>query len=213
VPAQRFHSGGEAFMTSRVAAIILAGGSSRRMGQDKNQLVLGDRTLLAHVVGRVASVCDPVLVVARTADAYLDCGATVAADRWPGSGPLGGLITGLGTIAAPCAVVVAGDLPFVEPALLSGLIPLLAGWDAVVPEIGGLPQPHCAVYARAALGVAETVFDGAGRSLRELLDAPGLRVLYVKEERLRVWDPDLRSFLNVNTPEDLDLARELLDNT
>ena len=212
MPAQRFHGGVQTSMTSRAAGIILAGGASRRMGEDKAGLVLGDRTLLAHVVGRVASVCEPVLVVARAADEYPDCGATVIADRWPGSGPLGGLITGLGMAGAPCAAMVAADLPFVEPALLSGLLTLLAGWDAVVPEIGGLPQPHCAIYALAAIGVAEAVFDAGGRSLRELLDAPGLRVLYVKDEQLRAWDADLRSFLNVNTPEDLELARAMLEN-
>jgi molybdopterin-guanine dinucleotide biosynthesis protein A len=197
-------------MTSRPAGIILAGGASRRMGEDKARIVLGDRTLLAHVVRRVASVCDPVIVVARAADEYTDCGAQVVADRWPGAGPLGGLITGLETVPAPCAAAVAGDLPFVEPALLSGLAALRAGWDAVVPEIDGRPQPHCAVYARAAAGMAEAVFQAGGRSLRELLDAPGLRVLYVPDEQLRVWDPTLRSFLNVNTPDDLDLAREIL---
>jgi molybdopterin-guanine dinucleotide biosynthesis protein A len=211
VPAQRFHGGVQTSMTSRAAGIILAGGSSRRMGEDKSRLVLGDRTLLAHVIGRVASACRPVVVVARTTEEYRDCGAEVIADRWPGSGPLGGLITGLGAVAAPCAVVVAADLPFVEPALLSGLLTLRAGWDAVIPEISGLPQPHCAIYARAAIEVAEAVFDAGGRSLRELIDAPGVRVLYVKDERLRAWDPDLRSFLNVNTPEDLELAREMLD--
>lgn len=189
------------------------------MGADKSRLILGDRTLLAHVIGRVASACQPVVVVARTTDEYPDCGAEVTADRWPGSGPLGGLITGLGAVAAPCAgaascaAVVAADLPFVEPALLSGLLTLRAGWDAVIPEVSGLPQPHCAIYARAAGRVAEAVFDAGGRSLRELLDAPGLRVLYVKDEQLRAWDPDLQSFLNVNTPEDLELAREMLEKT
>ena len=181
------------------------------MGEDKTRLVLGDRTLLAHVIRRVAAVCEPVIVVARTADEYPQCGAEVTADRWPGSGPLGGLVSGLGSVAAPCAAVVAADLPFVEPVLLSGLLTLREGWDIVVPEISGLPQPHCAIYARAAMGVAQAVFDAGGRSLRELLDAPGLRVLYVKDDRLRAWDADLRSFLNVNTPEDLELAREMLE--
>lgn len=182
------------------------------MGEDKHRVLLGDRTLLAHVVRRVRSTCDPVIVVARAADEYADCGAAVVPDRWPGAGPLGGLITGLEAAAAPCAAAVAGDLPFVEPTLLSGLVALRAGWDAVVPEVGGLAQPHCAVYARAAIAVAEAVFQAGGRSLRELLDAPDLRVLYVPDERLRAWDPTLRSFVNVNTPEDLDLAREMLND-
>ena len=187
------------------------------MGEDKNRLILGDRTLLAHVIDRVAMVCEPVVVIARSSEEYPGCGAAVLADRWPGGGPLGGLITGLETVQAPragaasCAVVVAGDLPFVEPAVLSGLLTLRAGWDAVVPEVSGVPQPHCAVYAKGAASVASAVFDAGGRSLRELLDAPGLRVLYVKDARLREWDPDLQSFLNINTPEDLDLAREMLE--
>ena len=180
------------------------------MGQDKSGLLLGDRTLLARVIGRLAPVCDPVIVVAREASDYPDYKAVVVEDRWPGSGPLGGLITGLGATETPCAVVVACDLPFVEPALLSGLIGRRAAWDAVVPDVAGLPQPHCAVYARTALEVAEAVFNGGGRSLRELLDTPDLRVLYIRDEDLRSWDPTLRSFMNVNTQEDLDLARAML---
>lgn len=182
------------------------------MGHDKSDVLLGDRTLLAWVVGRLAPVCDPVIVVARKPSDYSGYGAVVVADRWPGGGPLGGLITGLSATETPCAAVVACDLPFVDPALLSGLIGRRAAWDAVVPDLSGLPQPHCAVYARTALEVAEAVFSGGGRSLRELLDTPDLRVLYVGEAELRTWDPTLRSFMNVNTPEDLDLARAMLED-
>ncbi len=197
-------------MSAGAAGIILAGGHSRRMGQDKSHLPFGGTTLLAWVIQRVALACRPVIVVARVASDYPDCGATVVGDQWPDAGPLGGLYTGLSTVENAWAVVVACDLPFVEPALLAGLTGLAPGWDAVVPVISGRLQPLCAVYHRAVAQTAETMLRRGDRSMRQLLSQPGFRVRQVSEQELRVWDPELRSFTNINTPEDYERARDML---
>ena len=176
------------------------------MGRDKAALPFGDLPLLTWVVKRVAIVCHPVIVVARDADAYRDCGTTVIADRWPGEGPLVGLHAGLMSTETEYAAAIACDLPFVERALLAGLIDLAPGWSAIVPEALGNIHPLCAIYHRSVGQTAEDLLRRGGGSLRRLLAEPALRVRLIPEEDLRKWDPALRSFMNVNTPEEYDRA-------
>jgi len=190
--------------------IILAGGRSRRMGQDKAALSFGDLPLLTWIVRRVGLVCDHVIVVARMADAYQDCGATVIADKWPGEGPLVGLHAGLMATKTEYAAAVACDLPFVKPALLAGLIDCSPGWSAVVPEAAGNVHPLCAIYHRSVSQHAEALLQAGGGSLRRLLAEDALRVRILREEELREWDPALQSFMNLNTPEDYEAAKAML---
>lgn len=193
-----------------LTGIVLAGGQSLRMGQDKCRLPFGGTTLLRHVISRVAQACDPVIVVARVASDYPDCGARVIGDHRPGAGPLAGLAAGLTAAETACAAVVACDAPFVAPALLRGLRGLAAGWDAVVPVVAGRGQPLCAVYDRGVASVAEALLARGARAVHRLLVQPGLRVRRVGEDILRAWDPELLSFVGINTPEDYDRATERL---
>jgi molybdopterin-guanine dinucleotide biosynthesis protein A len=109
------------------------------------------------------------------------------------------------------AAVVAVDMPFVAPALLARLIEiaLAEDRDAVVPVVGGRAQPLCAVYAARVASVAEDLLRGPRRAMHDLLEALGPRVAYVSEDVLRADDPDLRSFFNINTLDDLTRAREI----
>lgn len=197
-------------MDSPLSGIVLAGGQSRRMGRDKAGLAFGGTSLVCWVAGRLGPACAEVIVVARSAADCAGCGARVIGDRWPDAGPLGGLATGLDAVATPLAAAVACDLPFVERALLCGLAGLAPDYDAVVPEIAGRAQPLCAVYRRTAGQAAEAVLRRGDRSLHDLLALLDLRVCYVPEETLRKWDPALRSFDNINTPEDYERALAVL---
>lgn len=197
-------------MVDRLSGIVLAGGQSRRMGRDKASLPFGGTSLVTWVARRIGQVCAEVIVVARDAADCAGCGAKVISDRWPGWGPLAGLATGLEVVTTRYAAVIACDLPFVEPALLLGLAGLArAGWDAIVPSVSGRAQPLCAVYGRTVGHPAEAILRGGARSLHDLLAAPSLRVCQVPEWTLREWDPALRSFDNINTPEDYERAKLL----
>lgn len=201
---------------SAVTGIVLAGGASRRMGQPKALLPFGATTLLGWVVRRVASVCPCVLVVARDpavlhpdrdSPGLLPCHdradlpkVKVIVDRFPGLGPLSGLHAGLLAAETELSVCVACDLPLVSPAVLGLLVERVAGVDAAVPVLGGQPQPVCAVYHRRVADVAAEILQGGGGAMRDLLAR--LRVRPVPEEDLRQVDPELQSFLDVNTPAD-----------
>jgi molybdopterin-guanine dinucleotide biosynthesis protein A len=195
-------------MDIRLSGIVLAGGRSIRMGRNKASLPFGESSLISWVVNRIAPICREVFIVAQNAADYRGCGATVIGDRWPGAGPLGGLATGLESVVTSHAAVVACDLPFVEATLLAGLAGRAeSGCDAVVPIVGGSAEPLCAIYARGVGQTAAGLMERGGRSLHELLATPELRVRYVAEDTLRVWDPALRSFENINTPKDYERAK------
>jgi len=200
-------------MSTATTGIVLAGGWSRRMGQDKSRLPFGDTTLLTWVVRRVAQACAPVIVVARAASDYPDCGARVIGDHRPGEGPLAGLAAGLVAAETAYAAVVPCDLPFIEPALLQGLSALAPGWDAVVPVVDGRAQPLCAVYSREVVSVVENMLERGERAVHQLKMQPGVRVRQVLEEELGAWDPGRLSFVNINLPEDYERATDMLSRS
>jgi molybdopterin-guanine dinucleotide biosynthesis protein A len=188
--------------------VVLAGGGSRRMRRDKAALVVGGRTLLQRAVDALveAGACELVLVGAP--DRALP-GVTArvpvleVSDALPGEGPLRGLEAGLEAATAAVAVVVGCDMPFLEP----GLLALLArhtegGARLVVPVHGGRPQTLCSAWRTAAVEVVRAHLETGERSLQALLG--DLEALLLPPEAYASADPEGRSFVNVNTPADLD---------
>jgi molybdopterin-guanine dinucleotide biosynthesis protein A len=126
-------------------------------------------------------------------------------DIIPGQAALGGLYTALSAAACPLVIVVGCDMPFLNPALLRYLVTLAEGFDAVVPLLGDEPQPLHAVYAAASRDAAADQLRTGDLKLARFLGR--LRVRFVPEADLKGVDPELRSFFNINTPADLELAR------
>jgi molybdenum cofactor guanylyltransferase len=192
------------------SGIILAGGSSRRMGQDKALLPYpvppGDppRTFLEQLIHVLGYCCCEVLIAARDqeqAARYAHADAHIVLDSIPGGGPLVGLASGLRASITPSAVLVAVDMPFVTPAMLAYMLLHYQEDTLLVPLVNGHPQVTLAIYPRSILPLVEERIGQGRRDLRSLLDvAP---VQYIDGEKLRVVDPALRSFVGVNTQEEL----------
>lgn len=118
------------------AGIILAGGQSRRMNEDKRRLRLWGAdgpTLLEHTLAVLAPLCDELIVVLNDLHEWIHLPATLVSDIVPGSGPAGGLYTGLLYTHAPSALVVAADMPFLNPRLLRYMLSYPQPYDALVP--------------------------------------------------------------------------------
>jgi molybdopterin-guanine dinucleotide biosynthesis protein A len=189
-----------------VAAAILAGGRARRLGGvDKGRLEVGG----ARIVDRQAAVLLPLvdellLVVGDPAGWALDR-ARVVVDAVPGQGPLGGIAAALAASRAEALLVFGCDLPFLDEKLVRLVRDEAPGAAAVVPRVGGRPQPLHARYARTVAPVVAVRLARGARRLVELLD--DLDVAYLDEARLRALDPTLRGLTNINTPEALAAAR------
>lgn len=178
------------------------------MGKNKALLSLsGNKGLkfVEYLVSMLEECCSETLIVARDNDQareYIFPGARVIIDESPGIGPLMGLYSGLSAIHSTRALVVAVDLPCIQPNLLSFLLtqPVLDD-TLIVPLVHNIPQVLLALYPRSILPLVKDQLQEGRRDVRCLLQvAP---VQYIEEAQLRQIDPPLRSFINVNTPEDL----------
>ncbi len=185
-------------------ALILAGGDSRRMGQDKATLVLDGKSLLERVTGTMQAIFPRVIVSVRQPRVGLEL--PQVCDEVTASGPLAGLIAGLAQAETPWVFAVACDMPFVSPALVVKLADFRAGHQAVVPMVGGHPQPLAAFYAASSLEAMRTSLASGDLSLRGMLGK--LDVCFVDEAELRACDPQLRSFFDLDTPQDFAAAKQ-----
>ncbi|MDQ6713868.1 MAG: molybdenum cofactor guanylyltransferase [Candidatus Dormibacteraeota bacterium] len=186
-------------MRAGVSLVILAGGLSRRMGRDKAALRAGDGTLLQHLARRLGPVVEETIVAGGSGRPDLP-GVTMIEDRYPGLGPLAGMHAGLRAARQRHVWVVGCDLPDAEPGLASLFDGLAGGVDAVVPWIDAEPQGVCALYDRDLAPRIEALLNAGERRIKLLL--AGSNVRYVTPEELRVVDPTLHSFRNINTPAD-----------
>ncbi len=176
----------------------MAGGGSRRMGADKATLEIDGRSLLDTALDALeAAGAEPIVVVGGSTKR-----ATPVADEWPGEGPLGGLIVGLDAVAdaADAAVVLACDLPRIDPGTVSELATRLGaeGADVAIPVVDGRRQPLSAAYRTDTRDQLRRAFEAGERSLQK-----GLAVLEVTE----LSDLSPHAFADLDTPEDVSALR------
>jgi molybdenum cofactor guanylyltransferase len=186
-----------------VAAAIIAGGAATRLGGiAKSGLVVAGRTIGARLLEALRDTFPRVLVVANEAAPWAELGVEVVKDVHRGAGPLAGVHAALLATKAHAGVVcVAGDMPFVAPALLALLRDHAPEADAVVPRVVGRPEPLLARWGAACLPVVEARLVAGERAVHAALAA--VRTAWLDEAALTAVDPGLRSFVNVNTPEDV----------
>lgn len=192
-------------------AIVLAGGRSTRLGRDKASEMLLGRTLLQHVIDRVAPLVTEVIVVRAPGQSLPDIAAAapvrIVDDAYPGTGPLGGICTGLAAASAARCLAVACDMPLLSQTLLRELLRRSAECDVVMPVLE-YPEPLHAIYARTCIEPMRARLDAGQLKITGFLGA--VHVCYMREAECRAFDPDLLSFVNTNTEEELSRAEELL---
>jgi molybdopterin-guanine dinucleotide biosynthesis protein A len=197
-----------------VAGVVLAGGRSSRMGRDKASLVFDGTTLLQRTAEALAHVADEIVVV-RAPDQQLpaldlDVPVIEAEDPVEGEGPLIGIAAGLRATSTDVAIVVAVDMPFLQPPLLRLLAERVkAGARWALPIAEGRPQPLCSAFATDAVEILERHIAAGDRA--PMAAAGDLEVERIEPEVWRAADAAGRSFLNVNTPEEFEAAQRLLD--
>jgi molybdopterin-guanine dinucleotide biosynthesis protein A len=191
----------------RSAGIVLAGGRSSRMGCSKAALEWHGSTLLRRVAGLLARGVDGPVVVVRAPGQELPplpASVLVAQDAREGRGPLQGLAAGLGALdgLAEAAFVSSVDAPLLHPAFVRAVLAALDGFDAAVPETGGVPQPLAAAYRISVRETVQRLLDGGKLSVRALLERLRARTLTVSallaDAELAAGDPLLESLLGVN---------------
>ena len=181
--------------------VILTGGSSRRMGQDKALLPYEGATLLQTLAERFRRI-GPVAVSMDRSGRFPLYGARELVDPCPGQGPMNGIVAAFRETEAAEVLLTAVDLPCGDPALALRLNELRGDADACLLRRGpkGI-EPLFAVYGRGCLNPAEECMRAGRRSIMALLDR--VRVHYVAPEELPDFDLE-RIFTNVNTPQEFE---------
>ncbi|QIZ73232.1 molybdenum cofactor guanylyltransferase [Oxynema aestuarii] len=194
-------------LKNRLTALVLAGGSSSRMGQDKALLTVGGRTFLQKVCEVARQCCDRVCILTPWPERYQflnelpSWGAGEIAfldELHPGEGPLVALCDGLAQVESEWVLLLACDLPFLDGAIVARWAAQL---DALSPEIlasvpqqDSLWQPTCGFYRSPILPHLQGFVARGGRSFQR-----GLRELPVQAIALNSAESQM--LLNVNTPE------------
>ena len=191
-----------------VTPIVLAGGAGTRLGGvNKALLEIGGRRVVDRLLEALRPLGAEIVIVNNDGSLAGIPGTRLVPDAEPGAGALMGLYSGLRAVRTPLAIATACDMPFVSTALFRAMLALAGDVDAVVPVLNDQAEPLHAVYRRACLPAVELALAEGRRRVNSFF--AGVRVRYVGEAELREWDPELRSFLNVNRPDDLARAQSL----
>lgn len=194
--------------------VVLAGGRSSRMGENKATMVFAGEPLLIRALRRLSPAVDDTVVIGPETLRAVAPDIRVVPDLVPDAGPLVGLYTALKSTTAARVFLVACDMPFLQPGLVRAMLAASANnqeAQAVILGDQGRIQPLHAVYTNACLPAVERALASEDRSLWLLLAQ--LSVMTMDAEIVRREDPRGISTFNANTPEDwrsaLRLATEL----
>ena len=184
-----------------VSGVILAGGKSSRYGKNKALVNINGIPLIKRVLRVMESLFPSIVVITNTPDDYAFLSLPMFEDKIKGLGPLGGIFTGLNVISKNAGFFVACDMPFLNSDLIRYLASVRQGFDVVVPTFSGKFEALHSLYTQNCLpAIEQLIHDGVYQTIR-LFQSVSVR--YVEEHEMRRFDPELKSFSNINKPEEL----------
>ena len=200
-----------------LTGLVLSGGNGSRMGRDKGLINLRGDPMLSYVVDAMLGTVNEIVISvakgeASKYDEYAEIGFEVVEDRDKNIGPIEGILCGLKASRGEYVLICPCDTPFLKREVCELLLSKASGKDAAVPFIGDKYEPVHGVFKRdAAIRAFEATLAAGKRKPSAAYDR--LNLVLVDEESIRVVDPGLDSFWNLNTPEDLWLAEKRIDDS
>lgn len=184
-----------------ISVAVLAGGQSKRMGQDKAFLEVGGSQVIERVLTRLKPLTDDLFISTNAPKKYKRFGLRLVGDIYPNKATLGGIYSAIQAARYTRVLVVACDMPFLKVALLRYLISLADSADVIAPLITP-PQPETThtIYSKACLPAIEACL--LENKLKIIGFFQQVSVRYVERTEVARYDPDFYSFVNMNTPED-----------
>lgn len=189
-----------------MTGIILSGGECRRMAKDKAFLKIDGEFIIERILNIFKNIFDEIIIVTNTPEFYISYDVTLVGDVVEKKGPMSGLYSGLINSKSNYNFVTACDMPFLNRQLISFMMGLTGDNDMVVPKIKDFIEPLHAIYSKSCIPFIEGYLIDGNKGLRELLG--GCKVRYVEEKEIMSIDPGMKSFININTPEEYDKITE-----
>jgi molybdopterin-guanine dinucleotide biosynthesis protein A len=195
-----------------VAIVIQAGGKSIRMGEDKALVQFRGESMIHRVLRRLDGIGEEVVITTNHPENFGFLKLRLAGDSLEEGGALGGLYTALLSTSQAVVAVAACDMPFVNAELFAAEIAILLSGelDVVIPHTAKGFEPFHAVYRReTCLAAVKNALNMGQRKMTSWF--PIVRVREMGDDELRAYDPEMRCFINLNTPEDLAMAETLVE--
>ncbi len=189
-----------------MSAVILAGGNSIRMGENKAFLHINGVPIITRIYTLLEELFEEIIIVTNHKDLFRDFNSKIHADLIPNKGALGGLYTGIFFSNFQHAFCVACDMPFLKRALIEFLVSKVIDEDAIIPRTADGLQPLHAIYSKNCLEAMSKIIEQNKQRIIDFYDF--VRVKILDEKEFLHLDPCRESFINVNTPEELHLLFE-----
>lgn len=190
-----------------MTGIILAGGKNSRMGTNKAFLEMDGIRLIERIIGILSELFPEIIIVTNDPLSYTHLSsAVIVTDIYKNKGALGGIYAGLFYASENYSFITACDMPFISKELIVYLARFTNNHDIIVPQGADGMQPLHAVYSKNCLAPIKKNLEADKLKITGFYK--GLRVLTVTEEKLQSFNEDGKTFLNINTPKELDKLKQ-----
>jgi len=190
-------------MASSMNALILAGGENKRLPMLKGFLEIDGKRIIESNIDLLERIFDKVIISTNNPEHYFYLGRPMIGDTMSHRGPMTGILSTLNLPEISEIFVTACDMPFISGELIRSIVDQWnKKWDAVIPVFDKRPQPLLGIYSKNIAQNMENSIKNGTRSLRKFLE--GIHVLYINEKDIRKIDREGKSFVNINTPEDVE---------
>ena len=184
-----------------VTGIILSGGKSTRMGENKAFIELEGVPIVRRIYTLFKELFQEVIIVTNQQELFKNFDSKIYSDLIPNQGALGGLYTGLFFSTFQYSFCVACDMPFIKKALVQYIINHIEGEDVIVPRTEDGLQPLHAIYSKNCLDPIKKIMEQGKYKIIDFYNWVNVKI--VEEKDFTLLDPLRESFINVNTPEEL----------
>ena len=201
-------------MRKDITGIILCGGKCSRMQTNKALLKLGDKTVIEIVTAKLKSIFNEVLISANDSKQYDFLNLPVVYDIFIGKGPLAGIHSALKYSSTKKNFIISCDIPLISIELIKYLINLNSEKSILLPKSNGRIQQLCGIYSKSVIYEIENIFKLSEKdknikgSVYELLERASIEFIDVDE--LNFYNKNI--FLNMNSPEDYKLIKNIYEN-
>jgi molybdopterin-guanine dinucleotide biosynthesis protein A len=185
---------------SHITGVILAGGLSKRYGQNKAFLELEGIRLIDRVTAEMKNIFRQVILITNEKRHYEYLGLPTIEDLIRGLGPIGGIYTGLMSMSSQAGFFVACDMPFINRQLVRYMVDIKDNYAAVIPSGASGLEPLHAIYSQSCLGPIKNLINTQRYQVRLFYEHISVR--YVTQDEIRRFVPPQKAFLNINTTDE-----------
>jgi|TARA_B100001964_G_C14130895_1_gene552825 molybdopterin-guanine dinucleotide biosynthesis protein A len=200
-------------ITKNLSGIILAGGLSRRLGRNKAVENFNNKPLLSIVYDSIKPFVNEIIIIVNNKQRQVELSflknANFATDEYNNSGSLGGIYTGLSNANNEKAIVVACDMPFISPSIISLMISKIkSSDDIIIPETEGFKHSTHAIYSKSCIEIIKKNLDDNNLKISNIFNMCKTKI--ISENEIYATEPCTKSFFNINNEMDLTKAKKLI---